>query len=84
MDTRAVTADRLDHLDAERFADMVSSPPFDILRKRLQSEMERQSRVCESAATLIDIHRAQGGVAALRAALSLPATILNEIRSQKK
>lgn len=84
MEARAVTTDRLDHLDAERFADMVSSPTFDILRKRLQSEMDRQTRVCESAVTMVDIHRAQGGVAALRAALSLPATILNEIRSQKK
>lgn len=84
MEAKALTSDRLDHLDGERFADMVSSPPFEILRKRLQAEMERQSRVCESAASIIDIHRAQGGVGALRAALNLPAQIITEIRNSKK
>jgi hypothetical protein len=80
----AAVSDRHDHLDAERFRDMVLSPPFQILRRRIEAELERQRTECERQEDESPLRQAQGAVAALRTVLALPTIILGEIERAKK
>jgi len=83
METKAAPIDRLDALDAERFRDMLASPPFVLLKERVTKEWERAREACAQETELRDIYRAQGRVAALRVALDLPNLILKEIEKRK-
>lgn len=84
MESKAIVTDRLDHLDAERFRDMIASPPFAILRNRIEQELARRIETCTTADVTKELRKAQGGAAALRTVLALPAQILKEIESQKR
>lgn len=79
-----VKPDRLDELDAERFSDMVASPPFALLWKRVLAELRRSCDACSAASEPLEVYRAQGRVAAYKAVLDMPATILSEIRAKKR
>lgn len=83
MDPRPVPSQRLDHLDAERFRDMLASPPFAIFRKRIELLLDRSRGDCEKHDDPRDIHRAQGSTAAIRSVLALPEQILREIEKRK-
>jgi hypothetical protein len=79
VDTPAVKSDRTDHLDAERFRDMVASPPYQLIVRRLQGELERARAACERENSEREVARAQGACAALRTALHIPDIVLEEI-----
>ena len=83
MDPKPLPSARLDSLDAERFRDMVASPPFALLRARLEAELERARGACEGHEERVALYRAQGRCAALRTALALPALILKEIEKPR-
>jgi hypothetical protein len=83
MESKLNTSERLDHLDAERFRDMLASPSFLTLTARIEAELERKRELCERL-DKIGLYRAQGSVAALRTVLALPAQILKEIESHRK
>ena len=83
MDPKTLPATRLDSLDAERFRDMVASPPFALFRARIEAELERARGDCEVAAEPRAVTLAQGRSAALRTALALPALILKEIEKPR-
>jgi len=84
MDTKTLPDERLDGLDAERFRDMLASPSFALLRTRIGAEFVRAKEACAQATVPHDIYRAQGSVAALRAVLAMPETILDEMRPKKR
>jgi hypothetical protein len=75
--------DRLDHLDAERFRDMMASAPFQLLRTRIEMELGRALAICEGQDDIRLLRRAQGQAAALRCVLGLPIQILSEIERKK-
>ena len=75
---------RFDQLDRERFRDMIESPPFQILQRRIESELNRLREITEAHARSIkEIRIAQGGVAALRVVLDLPRRVLDEMSNKK-
>jgi hypothetical protein len=76
------SAARLDDFDARDLKEMLASRPFALLRARLAAELERQRAACERAAEAVELHRAQGAVAALRTALDLPERVLKEIAAK--
>jgi len=84
MENKAVVTNRLDHLDAERFREMIASPAFVQLRDRIEKERARQMVVCVTSDVTKELRKAQGAVAALRVVLELPAQILKEIEAQRK
>lgn len=84
MDTKTTSAERLDELDAERFRDMLASPPFALFLARVVAEAERARDTCAGQTDLPELYRAQGAVRALRAVLAIPARILEEIRPKKR
>jgi hypothetical protein len=84
LQTPLKVTDRLDHLDAERFRDMVLSPPFQTYRRRIEAELERARGECERCDDWNEVRLAQGRAAALHAVLGLPATILGEIERAEK
>lgn len=84
MEAKVTSSERLDQLDAERFRDMLASPPFDILRKRITAELERARMDCERQTNIRDLRRAQGVTSGLRTVLALPEQILKEIESRKR
>jgi hypothetical protein len=79
MDTRTVPTQRLDGLEAERFREMLASPPFALLTARLKAQLEREREACERSDDRTKLLRAQGAAAALRVALGLPGQLLTEI-----
>lgn len=83
MDAKLTTTHRLDHLDAQRFAEMLASPAWSRFEARVQSELDRLCGTCQGHDSGLSVRRAQGGVAALRAVLSLPQQMLSEMRSPK-
>jgi len=84
MENKAVVTNRLDHLDAERFREMIASPPFAIFRERIEKERDRQIDGCATADITKELRKHQGAAAALRVVLALPAQILKEIEAQKR
>jgi hypothetical protein len=81
VEAKITVSPRLDQLDAERFREMLASPPFQLLMARLHAELERARTTCERDNETRDLHRAQGAAGALRSALALPAMILAEIEA---
>jgi hypothetical protein len=84
MDTKLTVAPRHDPRDAERFRDMLASPPFQLLRGRMYAELERARANCETKSDPVDVYRVQGTVSALRVVLALPDQILKEMEGQRK
>lgn len=84
MEGKIVVPDRLDGLDAERFAEMLSSPPFALFRGRIYQELERARADCETFTEPAQIHRAQGRCASLRTVVLLPEIMLREMRTRKQ
>jgi hypothetical protein len=80
MDGKVIVPDRLDALDTERFADMLASPPFNLLRARIYAELERARGDCETQNDPQALNRAQGRCGALRAVQALPEIMLKEMR----
>jgi hypothetical protein len=74
---------RLDDVDARQLSDMKASAPFGVYRKRVEAELERVRELCERNDGAMDIHRAQGMVAALRTVLALPDRLITEAKSAK-
>jgi hypothetical protein len=79
----AITGNRLDSLDTERFETMIGSPAFALLRARMVAELERARNDCETQCELVQT-RAQGQAKAFRTALDLPAIMLREMKERKK
>lgn len=73
---------RLDAIDEERFADMVASESFALLKDRIAGELDRARTDCETQFGLT-LTRAQGRVNALRTVLEIPAIMLREIKARK-
>ena len=84
MQPKTVPDERLDAIDAERFRDMMASPSFALVRSRIDAELGRAREACTQATKRIQIHRAQGSAAALRAVLGMPAQILDEMEKAPK
>lgn len=85
MDTKAqVVPDRYDSLDAERFREMITSPPFLAFTRRVVSELDRARNDCAGKTELPQIFRAQGSAAALLVVLALPETMAREMDAGRK
>ena len=84
MNAKTIPAERLDELDAERFRDMLASPSFSLVLARINAELERTRDACAKETELPALYRAQGAVTAWRAILTIPQTILTEIRAKKR
>jgi hypothetical protein len=74
---------RTDGFDLKEMRDLVGSRAWGRIRQRLDAELERQRGLCERAEGT-ELHRAQGGAAALRMALATPALLLKEIEAATK
>lgn len=70
---------KLDSMDARRMRDLIESAPFQLIQKRIQSELDRAVATCERSDIAIELQRAQGAAAALRTVLALPKLILKEV-----
>jgi hypothetical protein len=81
---KIVTSERLDGIDRENFAEMISSPSFAILYKRYVDELVRTSKLCETLTDPPELYRAQGRVQALRMATTLPQKLLEEMQQPKR
>jgi hypothetical protein len=66
--------------DSDRFEKMLASECYQMLAKRITSELERARQACERVADPMELHRAQGAVTAYRTVLSMPAIILAEMK----
>jgi hypothetical protein len=84
MRAKFTPINRLDQLDAERFRDMIESPPFQLLISRVQAELERACETCVTGNDELAIRRAQGAAAQLRTVLRLPAQVLEEIKGNRQ
>jgi hypothetical protein len=83
MDTKTLPDARLDGLDAERFRDMLASPPFAWLWARIVNEFERSREECTKPGLPADVSFTQGRNAAYRAVLAIPKTMLDEMSPKR-
>lgn len=83
MQTNIIRSERLDGIDRSRFAAMIESESFQLLRRRITAELERARKVCERSESGLDIRRAQGAAAAFQTVLELPERLLLEMSKTK-
>lgn len=79
MTAKLLTVDRTDSVDRGEFQRMIESELFGSIQARIYAEMKRNQDACQSSDSGLKVRRAQGAVAALRAALELPAQMLAEM-----
>ncbi len=72
----------MDGLEIARFAAMLQSEAFLILRARIEAELDRARNDCENQCELV-LMRAQGQAKALRTVLALPGMMLAEMKASQ-
>ena len=84
MTTKISPTGRYDAIDREQFRTMIESDQFATVMKRIAAERDRAVDTCLSSLDHIEVARAQGAAAALKAALDLPRRILGEMSTPPK
>jgi hypothetical protein len=68
-----------DPVDQSDMSELMDSPAWKLVAARLKVMLERHRDGCERSETEMELRRAQGAVAALRAALLVPQILWDEL-----
>lgn len=78
-DVEVTVDERFDSIDRGLFQEMLESPSFKILQRRVAREIERAMTDSSRGDELREVYRAQGAVRMGQTVLGLPAVILREM-----
>ena len=70
----------LDPIDESDIDELLEHPAWRHVKRRIESVLENERHNCERAADPLTVYRAQGAVAALRAALNIPEILRGDVK----